>query len=489
MENLLQKQQIITEGIEKIVVNFKKDSPNRKTPDYAKKRLEALESLWSEFEINHDHLLTFEDRTNDYFTTNAYQTLSKTYEAIKEALQNIVDAKKVTELTETGGLSKSDELISLQNTNFRAFSRMVRNINIDAITEKWELEDKLQMLQARWKVIDETHWQIDNVLIGTNLDYEQQFSKREAEFEATKRELHRKLNATTHQQRSLPPIEIPIFTGNYAQWPTFMDLYCEAIHNNNMLSQGQKMQHLKGKLRGEAERIVQHLNVSAENYEACWEILTHRYNNKQLLFTRQIQTFMNQPSIQHQSSFELKRLYDTSLETIHAIHNLGIETMTWDPILVHVLAGKLDSETYASYMETRKQPRELPSFDEFMDFLQRKFTALEPIHKKKPQNTPVTKAIPTNKDNPSTSSYKPKNYFGKTYHIKAERNCPLCNSDHFLLYCQSFKLMQPETKLKTISQLNVCKNCMYSHNGKKCTSIKRCRVCNNQHHTSLHDVL
>jgi hypothetical protein len=163
------------------------------------------------------------------------------------------------------------------------------------------------------------------------LDYEEQFSKREAEFEAAKRDLHRKLNETSHQQRSLPSIKIPTFIGNYAQWPTFMDLYCEAIHNNPTLSPGQKMQHLKGKLRREAERIVQHLTLSAENYKACWEILTHRYNNKQLLFTRQIQTFINQPSIQAQTSFELKRLYDTSLETIHAIHNLGIETTSSYP--------------------------------------------------------------------------------------------------------------------------------------------------------------
>ncbi|KAF9811201.1 hypothetical protein SFRURICE_002570 [Spodoptera frugiperda] len=36
----------------------------------------------------------------------------------------------------------------------------------------WEIEDKLNMLQNRWKTIDEIHWEIDNLLVGSNVDYE-----------------------------------------------------------------------------------------------------------------------------------------------------------------------------------------------------------------------------------------------------------------------------------------------------------------------------
>lgn len=494
MENLIQRQQLIVEGIEKIVTNYKKDSAVRKTSEYAQKRLDALQALWDEFKINHQQLLTFEDRSGEYFKTDVYHAVSKKYEAMKAEFLKLIHLEE-TARADKGGFSKTDELMGNQTTNFRALSRMLRSLDLNALNEKWEIEDKLQMLQSRWRVIDETHWQLDNLLIGSDLEYEQEFSKYETQYENTKRELNQRLNATFHQQRSLPPIEIPTFAGNYSQWPTFMDLYNEAIHNNNMLTKTQKMQHLKGKLRGEAERIVQHLSVSAENYDACWEILTHRYNNKQLLFTKQIQAFMNQPSIQQQTSFELKRLYDTSLETIHAIHNLGIETTSWDPILVHILSGKLDTETYSSYMETRKEPRELPLFDEFMSFLQRKFTALEPVNKKKHQQTPAAKPSPPTREFNASSlrdshfQNKPKKHFGKTFYVNADRNCPLCNGEHVLPYCNTFKQLQSDAKLKAISQLNICKNCMFSHNGQKCTSTKRCRVCNNAHHTCLHDVL
>lgn len=148
------------------------------------------------------------------------------------------------------------------------------------------------------------------------------------------------------------------------------------------------MQHLKGKVRGEAERLIQHLTISAENYDTAWEILIHRYNNPQLLFTKQVEIFLNQPNINKQSSFELKRLYDTSTECIHAIHNLGVDTSTWDPLLVNLLAKKLDMDTYSDYKEARKSPRDLPSLEEFMEFLEAEFIALEPIHKRERDYTP-----------------------------------------------------------------------------------------------------
>ncbi|CAK1600220.1 unnamed protein product [Parnassius mnemosyne] len=47
------------------------------------------------------------------------------------------------------------------------------------------------------------------------------------------------------------------------QWISFKDLFLEAIHNNPTINKAQKMQHLKTTLRGEAERLVQHLSIGA----------------------------------------------------------------------------------------------------------------------------------------------------------------------------------------------------------------------------------
>lgn len=47
--------------------------------------------------------------------------------------------------------------------------------------------------------------------------------------------------------------------------------------------------------------------------------------------------------------------------------------------------------------------------------------------------------------------------------------------------------MPAEIKLRTVAKLKLCHNCLFKHISEKCTSVKRCKECNNEHHTSLHE--
>lgn len=400
-------------------------------------------------------------------------------------------ADNILKNTSTDSSSTIARLLSLQRTKFRAFRRLISSIKVSDISAKWELEDELHNVQARWQKIDELHLEIDNILEGEDEDYQSEYYELEATFRHTKRALNQKLCATAHIQQATPLLEIPVFTGKYTHWPTFFDLFTESIHNSQFLSKAQKMQHLKGRVKGEAERLIQHLNISAENYDVAWEILTHRYNNPQVLFTTHIETFLNQPIISKQTSYEIKRLYDTTTECIHAIHNLGVDTNTWDPILVHLLTKKLDRDTYSAYKEARKSPRDLASLDELMSFLESKFMALEPIHKREKDNTYTSK--------PAPAHYQPKNHYaskpsfinfsprGFQAAITSTCKCPLCNFDHELYRCHKYRNMPAEIKLRTVAKLKLCHNCLFKHISEKCTSVKRCKECNNEHHTSLHE--
>ncbi|KOB73159.1 Uncharacterized protein OBRU01_08821, partial [Operophtera brumata] len=200
-------------------------------------------------------------------------------------------------------------------------------------------------------------------------------------------------------------------------------------------------------------------------------------------------------TISKQSSFELRRMYDTTNECIHAIHNLGVDTPAWDPLIVHLLCKKLDPVTYTDFKESRKAPRELATFEEFMTFLENKFMALEPVYRKE-------------KEVPSTSSsnhqikqranpYQTKTPYNKQPYSQTDKNyqvmatniarCSLCKMDHDLFACKQFIEMTPNARLKSVHTLQVCKNCLYKHNGKPCTSSKRCKECNGKHNTMLHD--
>ncbi|CAG9137988.1 unnamed protein product [Plutella xylostella] len=302
MESLIQRQSDIIELIKQIERNFSKDSARRKTRTYLDERLDTLDKLWAEFQSNNDKLAVYENDIEPYFKKDQYSQSRIYFDSVRSKIHSFPAASASTALTPSvygppaaappavppapsaststeAPPSKVADLLSQQRTNFRAFNRMVKNIKVDEIRDKWELEDELKNVQSRWSTIDTLHLQIDNYLQGSDSIYDEEFGIYENTYRSIKRDLNLKLASTAHLQQSTPRIDIPVFSGSYTQWPTFFDLYVESIHNNNLLSKCQKMQHLKGKLRGDAERLIQHLHISSENYDAAWDLLTHRYNN------------------------------------------------------------------------------------------------------------------------------------------------------------------------------------------------------------------
>lgn len=487
MEELTARQNELLENINRIKVNFSKDPSTRKTSDYIKKRIEALDSLWGEFEFNHSKIMNQPDLAPTYISSNMYTQGKDFYQATRILLSSYGKEEKSTQPS-----GEVDDLLALQRTHFRGLNRQISNINICEISDKWELEDELRSVQSKWNTIENLHLQIDHILQGGDLTYDDEYTQHETAYKSFKRLLNNKISSMIHLQQSTPQLEIPTFTGRYSQWPTFFDLFSETIHANNSITKAQKMQHLKSKVKGEAERLIQHLHISAENYDAAWEILVHRYNNPQALFTHQIEIFLNQPNIIQQSSSQLKRLYDTTTECIHGIHSLGVDTSSWDPLLVHLLCKKLDTQTYSDYKEARKSPRELPTLDEFLNFIECKFVALEPIvHQtgKSFTHQPLNKNFKQSLNN-SYSNIKPnynKNKKQFQSRVTYTVNCPLCNLRHALFICRKFKNMTPADRLATVNKYNFCRNCLRNHNESECVSTKRCKDCQGNHNSLLHD--
>ncbi|KAJ8720880.1 hypothetical protein PYW08_006345 [Mythimna loreyi] len=536
MEDLLENQNQLRQGIDQVLRNFKKDGPERKTPTYIKKRLEILDKYWEEFQLNHIQLSKSEERSHSYFTENFYQKPRQLYTEARACIQQykvtkiehqIVEAQTTPQLqqasgaemsqahgtgstdqdsadnqqqstsdsraksptlyTSQGNSSKLKEMLRKQKSNFKAFSRTIAIIDLDEISEKWEFEDILQTVQSRWSAIDMLHWVIDSELFEDNVAYEESFSKYEQLYLNIKKSINSKMWSVSHREKSTPTMDIPTFNGNYHQWIAFKDLFTESIHNNRSISYAQKMQFLKAKVRGEPERLIQHLHISTENYKVCWDILNHRYNNTNLLFSSHLNILLSLPNMQQQSASQIKKMYDTTNECLNAVKNLGVDVNSWDPFIVHVLALKLDQQTHSEYTDSRKNPRDLPVLSEFMGFLENKFTSLEASRRKQDGQK-------TTSDHKSQHEHNSKKHFQKF--IKSFTNnsatkklwkCPVCNENHHVFNCKTFLESTSDSKRKIINKLNLCRNCLYDHKGKACFSNKRCRECQGDHNTLLHE--
>jgi hypothetical protein len=560
MESLLETQFQLMEAMKKFLDNFKKDGADRKTPERIPRRLQVLDQYWTDFQQNHERLCE-EDVDHPYFSGNQFDITKQFYlttrqyvssfmtsehkpmmtslstpstsktelspqsgprsqvqtrvETPRQELSDTVEhtsiptgpARGELETAETvsrGSLSKTDEILRKQTSNFRAFVRTVSNISIDHINEKWEFEDALKTLQARWTAIDTLHWEIDSILENRNVTYEMNYNTYEMQYNQIKKEINTKMWSVSHREKSTPKMEIPIFSGSYQHWTSFKDLFTETIHANPSLPNAQKMQFLKSKVKGEAEKLIQHLLISSDNYQTCWDILNHRYNNKKMIFTSHLNILLSLPSSQQHSAASIKKIHDTANECLHAIKNLGVDTTSWDPILVHLLSQKLDAETHNDYVDSLKMPRELPTLNDFLEFLENKFTSLESSRRKSEVSKPHQhyqqpydssasnkkfhsyKAFSTNQ-NMNSKSHSNNSFYTTSKNYNEHYKCPHCKNDHKLFACKPFLGLQPDGKREMIAKYNLCKNCLYDHKGKECHSHKRCRVCNGNHNTLLHD--
>lgn len=533
MEDILSKQSELSLAMEKVLLNFKKDGPDRKTFEYIKKRLGVLDHYWEDYHTNHLILDRYEERDYSYFSENHYDNTSDFYKQARayiiqhlpsEELAKLTATPKTTPSTSQGGgdhkkphptkkptvsdsgskiNSKLDEIFRKQAANFKAFRRTVANINLTTITERWEFEDTLRTLQSRWGAIDSLHWDIESQSDQHDEEYEELFNVHEKQYIELKKSINSKMWSVAHREKSTPQLEIPVFSGNYNNWVSFKDLFNEAIHSNPTLSNAQKMQFLKSKVRGEAERLIQHLPISSENYLVSWDILNHRFNNKKLIFSSHLNILLSLPNIQHNSIAHIKKMHDVTTECLHAIKNLEVDITTWDPIIVHILSQKLDSETHTEYIQSLKSPRELPILQEFLDYLESKFTSMESARRKQdniPQKS-SNQQINNQQTNQNQSSfgkghqlYQSYNYYnkgnrqaGKSFHLTSLK-CPLCSNEHGIYNCKMFLDLSNEQKLNTVNKLHLCINCLFSHNGKNCISTKTCRKCPGKHNTLLHDV-
>lgn len=519
LDLLIQNQKLCFEKIRTLCANYKKDSASRKTADYLQKRLALLEDYWYEFQNNDEELqpLKSEAHTLDYFAEDVFSRTKTLYDETKQSMralqlaQSVATPRKATpqptkriedvfknpvpgpSVTNTEVPAESQELMRLQLLNFKAIEKTISKINVYDTEEKWELEDNLAILKSRWQAIDKIHWELDSSMTDDTSVYQVEYSKWERKYDELKKEINKKLWAGKHNEKSTPQIDIPVFDGNYNKWVSFRDLYTETIHNSNWLTKSQKMQHLKSKLKGEPEKLVQHLNISADNYDSCWDILQNRYENKRLLFSSYVNTLLNLPTIQSASANNLKKMHDTLLECVNGLTNLGLDVSTWDPLLVHLLLPKLDAATYTDYVLDMPSPRALPILSDFLNFLEAKFMALETMTQsqtsQKQQFPPKKQTSWPLKQNYSNdkgpTNFKKHEKWSQSYYASFQ-SCPLCKKEHTLMKCTQFLNMDIATRNENVNKLEICRNCLFSHNGKECMSTKTCKVCQKGHHTLIH---
>lgn len=274
----------------------------------------------------------------------------------------------------------------------------------------------------------------------------------------------------------LPKINIPTFSGNYRDWSYFKDMFTSLVEDDTTLSDIQKHHYLRTSLKGEADQLVRHFDITAANYSHAWKCLINRYSNPRIIVNTILNRLLNQRKLSKECAKGLKELLDTTNECLNSLSNFEIDTTSWDPLIVHLLISKLDIETHKGWEQSLGSTTELPTYQKLASYLEGRFRAVEIIqsnYKKDITSQPIA--------HPS----RVKNI--KSFTTELNTECTFCTKNHYICHCTTFSQLNVEQRRDFVKKNNLCFNCLVKgHSIKNCRQNTRCRICTKRHHTLLH---
>ncbi|XP_052748152.1 uncharacterized protein LOC128200074 [Galleria mellonella] len=273
-----------------------------------------------------------------------------------------------------------------------------------------------------------------------------------------------------------PPIELKSFNSQVELWPSFYECFKINVHDNEGLSDSQKLHYLLGKLSGPALKLTAGIVPAGENYASIWQSLVNKYQDKRALGSHYMSILMNiKPAINNAAS--LDTFIESFSAAVSALEQLKITDLK-DFMLLTIALRKIDSVT-AQAFEMAIRDKEIPSYSEFVEFIKGQVKILD-----RTSNRPTV--IPT------VASPRHNNtvHYSKTLLSRDNiESCSMCNNgDHLQLYqCTTFKSLPVEQRFEFIKNKRACINCLsMSHTVSRCNSSHYCKMCNKQHHTLLH---
>lgn len=273
----------------------------------------------------------------------------------------------------------------------------------------------------------------------------------------------------------LPRIEVPKFSGDYAQWSQFRDLFVSMIMENTDISTVEKFHYLKMSVSGEPAQHLKNISITSDNFSRAWNSLVARYENKRILIDAQLAALFSARKIKTENATDIKRLLGDVKEALGALEALDCPVQHWDLVIIFMMTRKLDAESLKRWEDTLGAQSNPPSFNDFETFLLGRIYTLEALERSL-----------SRKQSPNSPASRPSAGARAYTATSVEQKCSLCSANHYLSSCPKYLEKTSEQRREIIVSKRLCFNCLGPHAVKACRNTKRCRTCSKPHHTTLH---
>ncbi|XP_046143494.1 uncharacterized protein LOC123988263 [Osmia bicornis bicornis] len=298
----------------------------------------------------------------------------------------------------------------------------------------------------------------------------------------------------------LPEMRLPTFDGRVENWTTYFDSFVSMIDQNADLTPVQKLQYLRSTLTGKAAACIRSLSTTDANYADAIDLLKNKFECKRRALLKHCDAIQAIPKLSADSPEALGDLVDTVRQNLRSLKNLGIDTSSWDCIIISIVLSKINSDT-AWHWELSLKDKQMPPCTHLLDFLEKRANC-KPATQKKSSTSPgqSSRHRSTKSINPrypmrshafvTATNSKDSQDHRKPYTAPAApanfSKCPVCQEVHAIWRCEKFHALSVEARTAIIRRTSLCPNCLrQDHNSETCKRML-CRICNKYHHTLLH---
>lgn len=265
----------------------------------------------------------------------------------------------------------------------------------------------------------------------------------------------------------LPQMKLPSFSGKYEEYSSFKEKFIALVHNNKQVQTIQKFQLLLDCLSENVRKGFNHLEFVEANYTVVLDKLEKRYSNKKLTVDRHLSGLVGLKHMSKESSSELQRIIDETSIHVSALNSLGVETESWDVMIVYLVSIKLDPETRKKWEESVDKDI-LPEWSVMQSVLQKRCNSLASVEtavdfKKKPSSQKDIKDVKPVRSNVVSEDHSA---------------CIKCGESHSLADCREFVGLALNKKFEFAKSKRVCFNCLsQDHVSGSCKKDSLCTKC------------
>lgn len=314
-----------------------------------------------------------------------------------------------------------------------------------------------------------------------------QLSKIDAPAPKTSTSVRDSTHTCREESIKIPRIDLPTFDGDIQNFPFFYETFKRVIHENNTLTDSERVHYLFSHLTGKAKSVCSGVIPAAENYNTVWEALIAKYDDKRALATSYLNKLFSMKPVNGPSACNLEKVIDSFAATISAIKQLKLDNLS-EFIFIHLGLKLLDSDTAKSFEMSIRNSTQMPSYDEFIRFVREQVKILYRTSQQAPSKAEGGSTNNTgNARGPLPRT--PQAYVSTQAQQENAHPCAMCNStEHSQLYnCNAFIKLTPNERYNFIKEIHACSNCLNTqHTASKCVSKKTCRKCKGKHHSTLH---